>query len=106
MTGFVGGQTGPLMADAMHLIEEIKEGLRHGNGPRLLGVVRAGKAYRPGVKVNLLRRKFHGLGEIAAGIMQQAAKRSGLLVFRPVGGLNKGRALFFIEKQAFSVSVE
>jgi hypothetical protein len=53
-----------------------------------------------------LRREFHGLGEIAAGVMQQAAKRSGFLIFRPVGGLNKGRALFFIEKEALSVSVE
>ena len=47
-----------------------------------------------------------GLGEIAAGVMQQAAKRSGFLVFRPVGGVNKGCALFFIEKEALSVSVE
>ena len=99
-------QTGPLMADAMHLIEEINEGIRHGNGPRFLGVVRAGKRNRPGVKVYLLRREIHGLCEIAAGIMQQAAKRSGLLVFRPVGGLNKGRALFFIEKKTLSVRVE
>jgi hypothetical protein len=95
-------QTGPMMADAMHLFEEIKEGIRHRNGPRLLGVVRAGKAYRLSVKVYLLPREFHGLGEIAAGVMQEAAKRSGLLIFRPVGGLYKGRALFFIEKQAIS----
>jgi hypothetical protein len=98
--------TGPMMADAMHLIEEIKEGIRHRNGPRLLGVVRAGKGNRFRVKVYLLRREFHGLSEIAAGVMQQAAKRSGLLIFRPVGGLNKGRALFFIEKEALSVKVE
>jgi hypothetical protein len=103
---FLGGRPGPMMADAMHLIEEIKEGIRHRNGPRLLGVVRAGKAYHLGVKSYLLRREFHGLGEIAAGIMQQATKRSGFLIFRPVSGFNKGCALFFVEKQALSVRVE
>jgi hypothetical protein len=103
---FPGLQTGPLMADAMHLIEEIKEGIRHGNGPRKLGVVRAGKGNDLGVKVYLLRREFHGLGEIAASVVQEAAKRSGLLIFRPVGGLNKRYALFFIEKEALSVHVE
>lgn len=103
---FPGLQTGPLMADAMHLIEEIKEGIRHGNGPRALRVVRAGKGNRLGIKVYLLRREIHGLGEIAAGVMQEAAKGSGLLIFGPVGGLNKGRSLFFIEKQALSVRVE
>jgi hypothetical protein len=103
---FPGLQTGPLMADVMHLIEEIEEGIRHRNGPRALGVVRAGKENCSGVKVYLLRREFHGLGEIAAGVVQETAKRSGLLILRPVGGLNKGRALFFIEKEALSVSVE
>ena len=57
-------------------------------------------------EVDLLRREFHGLGEIAAGVMQQAAKRSGLLIFRPFGSLDKGRALLFIEKEALSVSVK
>src|SRR5271155_973462 len=99
-------QIGLMIRDAMHLIEEIKEGIRHRNGPRLLGVVRAGKDNRPGVKVYLLRGEFHGFGEIAAGVMQQAAKRSSFLVFRPVGGLNRGFSLFFIEKEALAVSVE
>lgn len=30
---FPGLQTGPLMADAMHLIEQIEKGIRHRNGP-------------------------------------------------------------------------
>lgn len=65
-----------------------------------------GKDNRLGVKVNLLRRELHGLGKIAAGVMQEAAKCSGLLIFRSVGGLDKGDALFFAKKELLSLIVE
>src|SRR5438105_4935769 len=95
-----------MLADAMHCIEKLDEGVRHGNGPRELRVVRAGKDYRPAGAINLRRREIHGLGEIAAGVMQQAAKSLGLVLLLPVRSIDKGRALLFTEKQALAVNVE
>jgi len=101
----IGVETGPGAADAMHLFEQFDEGVRDRNGPRDLGVVRVGKSNRSSGKVNLMRHEIERFGEIAAGVMQQAAK--GLDVIpRAARCLDKGLALLLIEKEAFSLIVE
>jgi hypothetical protein len=92
----------------VHFIEKIEEAVRNGNGPGDLGPARqeAGKDNSPARAVDLVRREIHGLGEIAAGVMQQAAKGPRLGVLQPVRSINKGLALFVIEKEPLSLLIE
>ena len=61
----------------MHLIEQGDEGVGDGNGP-VIGIdatYRALKENGPAGEIDLHRRELEGFREIAAGVMQKAAKR-------------------------------
>ena len=60
----------------MHLIEDIDEGIGDGDGPvmRIVTAYRALKKNGPAGEIDLCGRQIERFGEIAAGVMQQAAK--------------------------------
>src|ERR1700722_15292521 len=73
-------QPGLDAADLMNLIEKLEKGIRHGNRSPDSRQVRqqAGKNDHPAREIDLLGREVERLREIAAGVMQEAAKGPGL----------------------------
>jgi hypothetical protein len=91
----------------MHLIEQGDEGVGDGNGP-VIGInapYRALKENGPAGEIHLSRREFEGFREIAAGVMQQAAKRL-CRVRRRGRSLDKVLALLRVEEQPPPLFVE
>jgi hypothetical protein len=97
---FIGAKTGA--ADAMHLIEKMEDGVRDRDSPRNLGVVKDNGAVGA---VDLPGRESERLREIAAGVMQDVAKRPDR-IRRAVRRLDKGAAVLLVEKEPLSLSVE
>ena len=91
----------------MHLIEQGDEGVGDGDGP-VIGIDAAYRALKengPAGEIDLRRREIEGFREIAAGVMQQAAKR--LCRVRRTGrSRNKGLALLLVEEQPPTLFVE
>lgn len=99
---FIGGKAGSGAADTMHLVEKINDGVGDGDRSRNLGVL---KDNRPAGAVDVPGRESERLREIAAGVMQDAAKSpDGIL--RAVRRRDKGAALLLVEKEPLSLLVE
>ena len=91
----------------MHLIEQGDEGIGHGDGA-VIGIdaaYRALKANGPAGEIDLPRRELEGFREIAAGVVQQAAKRL-CRVRRSGRRRDKGPPLLLIEEQPPPLLVE
>jgi hypothetical protein len=91
----------------MHLIEQGDEGVGDGDGP-VIGIDAAYRALKengPAGEIDLPRREFEGFREIAAGVMQQAAKRL-CRVRRISRSRDKGPPLLLVEEQPPPLLVE
>jgi hypothetical protein len=91
----------------MHLIEQGDKGIGHGDGA-VIGIdaaYRALKANGPAGEIYLSRRELEGFREIAAGVVQQAAKRL-RRVRRSGRSRNKRLAFLRVEKQPPPLLVE
>jgi len=91
----------------MHLIEQGDEGAGNGDGP-VIGIDAAYRALKENGQageIHMSRRELEGFREIAAGVVQQAAK--GLRRVRRTGrSRNKRLALLRVEKQTPPLLVE
>jgi len=94
-----GLRAGLSVAHVMHLIEQLDEGVGNGNG----AVVHVQTPYLglkdngPAGEIDLKRRQIERFREIAAGVMQQAAKRLCRVRCRGRSG-DKSLALLFAEE--------